>query len=74
MQRVEPEATEQSTWNRTTRRHVEPADWLRFEHSMAEIFTAFGMDLDTAGTARTPSGSCRRSTTRPPATTATRSC
>ncbi len=35
-------------------RHVEPADWLRFEQAMAEIFTAFGMDPDTATTERTP--------------------
>jgi GTP cyclohydrolase I len=35
-------------------RDVEPADWLRFEQSMAEIFTAFGMNLATAGTERTP--------------------
>ena len=64
MQRVEPEATEQSTWNRTTRRHVEPGEWRRFEQSMAEIFTAFGMDLDTPGTARhagaVPAGALRR--------------
>jgi GTP cyclohydrolase I len=35
-------------------RHVEPADWLRFERSMAEIFAAFGMNLETPGTERTP--------------------
>jgi GTP cyclohydrolase I len=54
MQRVEPEASEQSSWNRTTPRHVEPEEWRRFERSMAEIFTAFGMDLDTPGTRETP--------------------
>jgi len=41
-------------WERVVPRHVESADWLRFEQSMAEIFTAFGMNLDTAGTKRTP--------------------
>lgn len=35
-------------------RHVAPADWERYERHMAEIFTAFGMDLDTPGTQETP--------------------
>jgi GTP cyclohydrolase I len=35
-------------------RQVEPEDWLRFERSMAEIFAAFGMDLETPATERTP--------------------
>ena len=35
-------------------RDVEPEDWLRFEQSMAEIFAAFGMNLDTPGTEKTP--------------------
>jgi GTP cyclohydrolase I len=42
-------ATEQ-----VTPRHVEPEDWLRFQQSMAEIFTAFGMSLDARATERTP--------------------
>jgi GTP cyclohydrolase I len=33
---------------------VEPADWERYEAYMTEIFTAFGMDLETAATERTP--------------------
>src|SRR5688572_9890611 len=37
-----------------TPRHVKPDDWLRFEQSMAEIFAAFGMNLETPGTERTP--------------------
>jgi GTP cyclohydrolase IA len=37
-----------------TPRHVEPEDWLRFEQSMAEIFAAFGMNLETPSTERTP--------------------
>jgi GTP cyclohydrolase I len=35
-------------------RHVRPDDWLRFERSMAEILTAFGMNLETPATERTP--------------------
>ena len=35
-------------------RCVQPADWSRFEDSMAEIFTTFGMNLGTPGTERTP--------------------
>ena len=35
-------------------RRVKPEDWLRFEQSMAEIFAAFGLNLETPGTARTP--------------------
>ena len=54
MQRVEAASSEQSSRDRTAPRRVEPEDWRRFERSMAEIFTAFGMDLDTPGTARTP--------------------
>ena len=34
--------------------HVAPADWERFERHVAEIFAAFGMDLDTPGTRETP--------------------
>jgi GTP cyclohydrolase IA len=37
-----------------TPRQVKPEDWLRFEQSMAEIFAAFGMNLGTPGTERTP--------------------
>jgi GTP cyclohydrolase I len=43
-----------SDWERVVPRHVESADWLRFEQSVAEIFTAFGMNLDTVGTETTP--------------------
>lgn len=53
-QSAEPHAPEQTSWDRVAPRSVEPEDWLRFEQSMAEIFTAFGMDLGTPGTARTP--------------------
>jgi GTP cyclohydrolase IA len=37
-----------------TPRHVELEDWLRFQQSIAEILTAFGMDLDSRATERTP--------------------
>jgi len=48
------DSDEAPPWERVVPRHVESADWLRFEQSIAEIFTAFGMDIDTAGTERTP--------------------
>ena len=35
-------------------RHVAPADWERYEQHVAEIFDAFGMDLETPGTRETP--------------------
>jgi GTP cyclohydrolase I len=35
-------------------RDLKPQQWARFEGHMAEIFTAFGLDLDTAGTRDTP--------------------
>jgi GTP cyclohydrolase I len=40
--------------DRLSPRHVTPQDWLRFEQSMAEILAAFGMDLETPATERTP--------------------
>jgi len=33
---------------------ITPEEWARYEHSIAEILTAFGMDLKTAGTRETP--------------------
>jgi GTP cyclohydrolase IA len=41
-------------WEHLTPRIVPSSDWQRFEDNVAEIFTAFGMDLDTPGTAETP--------------------
>ncbi len=38
----------------TRRRHVDDRDWQRYEGYVAEIFSAFGLDLDTPGTAPTP--------------------
>jgi len=42
-------------WHADTERRIAPADWLRFEAYMGEIFTALGMDVDTPGTRETPS-------------------
>jgi GTP cyclohydrolase I len=41
-------------WEHLAPRIVSPADWQRFEDNVGEIFMAFGMDLDTPGTADTP--------------------
>ena len=35
-------------------RHVDDADWTRYESYMTEIFGSFGLDLTTPGTAATP--------------------
>ena len=35
-------------------REIDPADWTRFEHYVAEILMALGMDLGTPGTRDTP--------------------
>ncbi len=49
---IDPEET--SIWEHVTPRSIAPEDWTRFEGHMAEIFTAFGLDLATPGTQRTP--------------------
>jgi GTP cyclohydrolase I len=41
-------------WEKVHPREIKPEDWSRYEGHMAEIFTAFGLDLDTPGTDRTP--------------------
>jgi GTP cyclohydrolase IA len=43
-----------STWERIAPREISDEQWERFERSIAEMFTAFGMDLATAGTESTP--------------------
>jgi GTP cyclohydrolase IA len=48
---IDPEAT---SWEQVVSRSVDDADWLRFRSYMREIFTTFGMELDTPGTERTP--------------------
>jgi GTP cyclohydrolase I len=48
----DPEETTQ--WEKTRPRSVSPEQWDKFESYAAEIFTAFGMDLDTPSTTATP--------------------
>jgi GTP cyclohydrolase I len=43
-----------SPWERVRPRGIDPERWRTFEKYVAEIFEAFGMDLDTPGTVRTP--------------------
>src|SRR5258708_14442069 len=45
---------EATQWEKTRPRTIEPEQWTRFEGYAAEIFEAFGMDLDTPGTLTTP--------------------
>lgn len=52
--RVERWVDSEASWEQIAPRHVEEADWRRFEQSMAEIFTAFGMNCDSAGIEGTP--------------------
>ena len=42
------------TWAHVSPRQVPIDDWDRYEGYVAEIFSAFGMDLDTPGTRDTP--------------------
>ena len=48
----DPEETTQ--WEQIRPRKIEPEQWKKFEGYAAEIFEAFGMDLDTPGTLTTP--------------------
>ena len=41
-------------WEVAQPRSVTSEQWDRFQRSVAEIFAAFGMDLETSGTSRTP--------------------
>ena len=43
-----------SPWEHIRDRPLSPEQWKRYEEYMAEIFSAFGMDLATPGTRRTP--------------------
>ena len=52
MSSVDPEET--TPWERVRPRQVEDILWQRFRGYMSEIFSTFGMQLDTPGTARTP--------------------
>src|SRR5690348_6841593 len=49
-----PTVDAKTCWFDLPRRHVAPADWARYRASVAEIFEAFGMDLETPGTEDTP--------------------
>ena len=42
------------SWFDLPPRSIMPEDWERYEAAIAEIFDAFGMDLETAGTHNTP--------------------
>jgi GTP cyclohydrolase I len=48
----DPEET--TAWERVRPREVTDEQWERFEAGVAEMFEAFGMDLRTEGTERTP--------------------
>ena len=41
-------------WEPEQERSIAPEEWARYERNVAEIFAAFGMDLDTPGTRDTP--------------------
>src|SRR5438552_6712767 len=41
-------------WADLLEREIAPEDWVRYRVAVAEIFEAFGMDLDTPGTRETP--------------------
>jgi GTP cyclohydrolase I len=47
-------APERESWYQPAPREIAPADWARYRAAVAEIFDAFGMDLDTPGTRETP--------------------
>jgi GTP cyclohydrolase I len=45
---------ESTAWERSRPRSIGEKDWSRFQGYVGEIFSAFGMDLETPGTLRTP--------------------
>jgi GTP cyclohydrolase I len=47
-------ALKRADWAELPEREVAPEDWARYRRAVAEIFEAFGMDLDTPGTRDTP--------------------
>jgi GTP cyclohydrolase I len=54
MARISIDPEETSLWEQTFERPIAPERWKQFEGYAAEIFSAFGMDLDTPGTRSTP--------------------
>src|SRR5436190_5888265 len=51
---VELDPAHRRTWADLPEREIAPEDWARYRAAVAEIFEAFGMDLDTPGTRDTP--------------------
>jgi GTP cyclohydrolase I len=49
---LDPE--EMTQWELVYPRDIQAEDWKRYEGYMAEIFKAFGMDMETPGTLKTP--------------------
>jgi GTP cyclohydrolase I len=49
-----PLPDERTSWYELPERQITPTDWARYRGAIAEIFSAFGMDLDTPGTRETP--------------------
>jgi GTP cyclohydrolase I len=49
---VDPEET--TRWEQVAPRRIDESDWRRYRESVAEILTAFGLDLETPGSERTP--------------------
>lgn len=49
---VDPEET--TPWEQVTPRRIDSGDWRRFRGYIGEIFSAFGMQLGTPATERTP--------------------
>jgi GTP cyclohydrolase I len=49
---VDPEET--VSWEQVRPRRIDAGDWRRFQGYVGEIFAAFGMELGTPGTDRTP--------------------
>jgi GTP cyclohydrolase I len=47
-------ALNRAAWGDLLEREIAPEDWARHRAAVAEIFEAFGMDLDTPGTRETP--------------------
>jgi GTP cyclohydrolase I len=50
--RIDPE--DEIRWEVVRPRSIPPEQWVRFQRNVAEIFEAFGMDLETPSTSRTP--------------------
>jgi GTP cyclohydrolase IA len=47
-------ALNRAAWGDLLERQIAPEDWARYRAAVAQIFEAFGMDLDTPGTRETP--------------------